>query len=239
MRTEIKNRFHRALYILILLLSAPVFAKVGTCRAMPDIVRSTAASYVDDRSTSICGYQKTATTAAAGLVLATPSGKYCGACVEATGSVGTAVFRVIDHCSEADCGRIATLNLTGPAMLRVTGTTSGVRPIMWKFVECPGSEPNVLQYRVTRETFPWFFMFQILNPRYMIATVHVRTRTGIVRATPNLANSFYVSGEIVEPVQIRITDINGSDITDTFSSARLVGSIQNGTQQLPRCNPAP
>jgi expansin (peptidoglycan-binding protein) len=164
------------------------------------------------------------------------NGSYCGACIRVKGERDVAVFRVTEHCAEADCGTKAKILLTPKAMLRVSGRSSGYSSVTWEIVECPNMSSN-LQYRITAQSMPFFISFQVLNPRYPVIQVEVNTRAGFVIAKPNLSKSFTATGSILIPLEIRITDVNGSKVIDTIPNPNLELEIQKGTVQLPLCFP--
>ncbi len=222
---------------LLLSTASTAQASAGICRSLGGVYKTSVSSYLPTRETSMCGYPDNAETENAIIVLAQPNGAYCGACIQVTGPAGTGVFRITEVCPESACGKKEKIMLSPRAFQRITGREHGRETLRWQYTACPETMSKI-QYRMTLQTLPYFLSFQVLNPRYVVSRVEVNTTDGYLKATPNLAKSFFVSGRIVEPVQIRIIDVNGSVITDTLPDPRLLLEPQDTNVRLPNCIPA-
>jgi expansin (peptidoglycan-binding protein) len=222
--------------MFILFFTQPAEATVGVCKSMGEDVKTSANSYVIIGETSMCGYAQDANSETANIILPTVSGAHCGACVHVAGPTGNAIFRVTEMCEEAVCGTSDKINLSRKAFLRVTGREGGRATLRWKFTPCPETLSK-MQYRVTNHSMPFFVSFQILGTRYPVSRVEVKTATGYVKASYSMSKSFTAVGRIVEPVQFKMVDMNGSEITDILPNPRLSRELQDARVRFPTCIP--
>lgn len=138
----------------------------------------------------------------------------CGECVAITGPKGNVTVRIVDQCPECETGH---LDLSQEAFAKIADVSAGKVPITWNVVECDVTGP--LSYRYKDGSSQYWTAIQVLNSRLPIKSLEIETGgtfTGVDRADYN----YFVdaSGAGAGSVTVRVTSIDGQQITDTLSA---------------------
>ncbi len=138
----------------------------------------------------------------------------CGECVAITGPKGNVTVRIVDQCPECEKGH---LDLSQEAFAKIADVSAGKVPITWNVVECNVTGP--LSYRYKDGSSQYWTAIQVLNSRLPIASLAIESGgafTNVDRADYN----YFVdaSGAGAGQVTVRVTSIDGQQITDTLSA---------------------
>lgn len=152
----------------------------------------------------------------------------CGAYVDVTGPKGNTVrVKIVDRCPECEAGHI---DLSAEAFAELADPSAGRIDISWKLVSPALSGP--VSYVYKEGSSQWWCGIQVRNHRNPIRTVELKGDDGWVTLDRQMYNYFLSeSGEGCGGT-VRITDVQGNQLTDTGISLSP-GVEQDGTQQLP------
>ncbi len=163
---------------------------------------------------------------------------WCGACAEVVGRAGTRVrITIVDQCAGcADGGLdIASGDDSPMRMLNVEGhpdtCRTGRMPIAWKIVPCETSGGIVVHYR--RGYNRWTPAVQIRNHRLPLAKLEDYVGdawVNIQRQANNVYRLAARSSNEAVPIRLRITAMDGSQITGTFPAYDAEKSYEASSQ---------
>jgi len=159
----------------------------------------------------------------------------CGGYVRVTGPLGSVDVRIVDQCPDCLSG---DLDLSLPAFSAIANPIVGRVPISWQTIAEPS--PGTISYRVLNGSNIFFMLIQPRHARYGVAKVEYLTPSGYVTLPRTSFNAFQLDGSsgaplpIVSPFTLRLTDVNGSVVTQSGLSM-LPDSTQQGSVQFPVC----
>jgi expansin (peptidoglycan-binding protein) len=151
----------------------------------------------------------------------------CGECVAITGPKGNVTVRIVDQCPECEVGH---LDMSQSAFAKIADVSAGKVPITWNVVECNVTGP--LSYHYKDGSSQYWTAIQVRNSRLPIATLEIQNGsnfTAIDRADYN----YFVdaSGAGTGSVTVRVTSIDGEQVTDTLTAPASDVSV-TGTAQF-------
>ncbi|MBT0767564.1 hypothetical protein KIH74_01425 [Kineosporia sp. J2-2] len=152
----------------------------------------------------------------------------CGAYVDVTGPKGNTVrVKIVDRCPECAAGHI---DLSAEAFAELAEPVTGRIDITWKMVSPSVSGP--VKYVYKEGSTQWWCGIQVRNHRNPIRKVELKGDNGWVTLDRQMYNYFLsASGEGCGGT-VRITDVQGNQLTDSGISVKP-GVEQAGAQQLP------
>jgi expansin (peptidoglycan-binding protein) len=159
----------------------------------------------------------------------------CGRYVRVTGPLGFVDVRIVDQCPGCVAG---DLDLNLPAFSVIANPILGRVPITWQTIEEPS--PGAISYHVLNGSNIFFMLIQPRHARYGVAKVEYLAPSGYVELPRTTFNAFQLDGSlgiplpIVSPFTLRMTDVNGSVVTESGLSM-LPDSTQQGSAQFPVC----
>ena len=150
----------------------------------------------------------------------------CGECVAITGPKGNVTVRIVDQCPECEVGH---LDLSQSAFAKIADVSAGKVPISWNVVECNVTGP--ISYHYKDGTSQYWTAIQARNTRLPITSLEIQsggTFTKVDRASYN----YFVdtSGAGTGPVTVRLTAIDGQQVTDTLTPPASDVSIAGAAQ---------
>jgi expansin len=155
----------------------------------------------------------------------------CGACVEVTGSRGTALAQVVDQCPT--CAR-DDLDASVALWTAVEDGPIGIATVTWHAVACPDDGP--IRYRSCAATNPYFLCLVAEGHRFPLAALEVRPSgaTELVALARDASNQWTRAfpTAIQGPFTVRATDTYGHALTDTFASLDA-GTAVSGAADFP------
>lgn len=159
--------------------------------------------------------------------------EWCGAWVEVTGPVGSAIVQIVDKCPECPYG---DLDLSPAAFSQVTGATDGRLPISWKWVPAPGERGAVRFY--SEGSNPYYLKLQVansVNPPASMSIFHGGGYASMARTSDHHFVFLPSSGPISEPFTIKVTDIFGNELVSSglTISGTAAAAGQNGSGNFP------
>jgi expansin (peptidoglycan-binding protein) len=152
-------------------------------------------------------------------VLSAPPGVYqklegCGACLEITGSTGTAVVEVVDLCPSCPDNNLV---ISKGAFEKIAGKASGRAQVSWKQVPCAVQGP--LSFRFKETSSQYWTAIQIRNHRLPIKGVAFKKGADWVPMDRSNDNYFAAAkGVGTGPVTLRITAGDGQQIEETIKT---------------------
>lgn len=152
----------------------------------------------------------------------------CGAYLDVTGPQGNTIrVKIVDRCPECEAGQ---LDLSAQAFAELAEPSKGRIDISWKLVSPALSGP--VSYVYKEGSTQWWCGIQVRNHRNPIRSVQLRGDNGWVTLDRQMYNYFLSeSGEGCGGA-VRITDVQGNQLTDT--SIALTPLVeQDGARQLP------
>jgi hypothetical protein len=159
----------------------------------------------------------------------------CGACVEITGSRGTALAQVVDLCPSCDPDALDG----APALwVAIADGPIGIESVTWRAVAC--AEGGPIRYRSCAETNPYYLCLVAEDHRFPLAAVEVRPSgaTDFVALARDGSNQWThaFSSAASGPFTVRATDVHGHVLTDTFESLDA-GTAVSGAADFPETCP--
>jgi len=169
----------------------------------------------------------------------------CGACVEVTRDTGAkVVVTIVDQCPTATNPKCTAghIDLSKPAFLNIgtevegylgqgNGAATGV--ISFRFVPCPVQGNVVVRLKEPANIY-WNELL-IMNHRTPIALVEAEVNGSYLPGTRQSYNYWNINGGNLRlPLNVRITDVNGSSIVANLAAGVL---DQDTGQQFPDCIP--
>lgn len=140
--------------------------------------------------------------------------KYCGMCVEMTGSAGTSILQIVDECPTCTHST-EDIDLSPQAFAAVVGDQSiGIENVSWIEVPCPWTS-NV-EVIVEGSNYSWAKVI-IAKHVNRIAKVEIGSGGTFYEMTRDVSNGWVKSGfggawnNFI--MEVRITDIYGEEIT--------------------------
>lgn len=159
----------------------------------------------------------------------------CGRYVRVTGPLGSVDVRIVDQCPTCLPG---DLDLSLSAFSAIANPIVGRVPIAWQTIEEP--TPGTISYHILNGSNIFFMLIQPRHARYGVAKVEYLAPSGYVELPRTGFNFFQLDGSlgiplpIVSPFTLRMTDVNGSVVTESGLSM-LPSATQQGTAQFPVC----
>jgi expansin (peptidoglycan-binding protein) len=203
----------------------------GSCGEPPADVSGEGTYYAAD-GTGNCGFDASPSDL---MVAAMNSVDYnnaawCGACLEVTGPMGTAVVRVVDQCPECKHG---DLDLSPEAFGMLSPLAAGRIAITWHEVACNVTGP--IDYHFKDGANAYWTAIQIRNHRYPIASVEAQV-SGAWHAISRVDYNYFVeeSGLGPGPYMFRVTDTHGHALEDA-AIALGDNTTRTGGSQFPMC----
>jgi expansin len=138
----------------------------------------------------------------------------CGECVAVTGPKGSVTVRIVDQCPECEAGH---LDMSQEAFAKIADVSAGRVPITWNVVECNVSGP--LSYHYKDGSSQYWTAIQVRNSRLPIAKLEVQSGGSFTEVDRADYNYFVdASGAGTGSVTVRITSVDGQQITDTLTA---------------------
>lgn len=154
----------------------------------------------------------------------------CGACAHLVGPEGEVTVRVVDLCPDCPKGNI---DLSPDAFELIAPLDRGRVPISWQYVPCDVSGP--VTYHFKDGSNQWWTAVQMRNIRHAVSKLEFE-KDGEFVAVARLDYNYFVadSGMGPGPLTFRITDVHGSELTD--SGIALGDDVDRaGGAQFPAC----
>jgi expansin (peptidoglycan-binding protein) len=150
----------------------------------------------------------------------------CGECVAVTGPKGSVTVRIVDQCPECETGH---LDMSQEAFAKIADVSAGRVPITWNVVECNVSGP--LSYHYKDGSSQYWTAIQVRNSRLPIAKLEVQSGGSFTEVNRADYNYFVdASGAGTGPVTVRITSIDGQQVTDTLTAPASDVSVPGSAQ---------
>ena len=138
---------------------------------------------------------------------------YCGAYVEVTGELGSAVVRIVDKCPDAQCTK-GHLDLSPQAFAKIAPLAKGIVPISWRVVS-----PNLgraLAYQIKPGSNQWWTAIQVRYHRNPIVKLEYRSGAGQWVTMQRQDYNYFVGTNMgLGPYTLRVTDRYGNVVEDT------------------------
>ncbi|GAA3631147.1 hypothetical protein GCM10022223_56430 [Kineosporia mesophila] len=152
----------------------------------------------------------------------------CGAYVDVTGPKGNTIrVKIVDRCPECKPGHI---DLSAEAFAQLAAPVTGRIDISWKMASPSLSGP--VKYVYKDGSTQWWCGIQVRNHRNPIRKVELKGPNGWVTLERQMYNYFLSAGGEGCGGQVRITDVQGNQLTDSgIKISPLVE--QAGGKQLP------
>ncbi len=152
----------------------------------------------------------------------------CGSYVDVTGPKGNTVrVKIVDRCPECQPGHI---DLSAEAFAKLAEPVKGRIDISWKLVSPSLSGP--VKYKYKDGSSQWWCSIQVRNHRNPIRSVELKGKNGWVSLPREMHNYFTSASGDGCGGQVRITDVQGNQLTDSGISVNP-GAVQSGAKQLP------
>ncbi|MEO7111142.1 MAG: expansin EXLX1 family cellulose-binding protein [Polyangiaceae bacterium] len=151
----------------------------------------------------------------------------CGECVAITGPKGNVTVRIVDQCPECETGH---LDLSQEAFAKIADVSAGRVPITWNVVECNVTGP--LSYHYKDGSSQYWTAIQVRNSRLPIKSLEIQNG-GAFTAVDRADYNYFVdtSGAGSGSVTVRVTSIDGQQVTDTLTAPASDTSV-TGTAQF-------
>ncbi|HEX7667168.1 MAG TPA: expansin EXLX1 family cellulose-binding protein [Polyangiaceae bacterium] len=150
----------------------------------------------------------------------------CGECVAVTGPKGSVTVRIVDQCPECEAGH---LDLSESAFEKIADKSAGRVPITWNVIECNVS--GNLTYHYKDGTSQYWTAIQVRNSRLPIASLEVQSNGTFTKVDRQSYNYFVdAAGAGAGPVTVRVTSIDGQQITDTLPAPSSDSSSPGSAQ---------
>jgi hypothetical protein len=155
----------------------------------------------------------------------------CGTWVHIWGPTGEVTAFIDDECPECKPGDI---DLGPNTFAKIGDLGAGRIPIKWRYVPLTTASP--VQYHWQSGSSQWHIAVQVLNHSYGINKLEIKTATSTwVEVPRQVYNYFVLPGGVNSasgPYSIRITDIHGTQLTDTNLTI-TPGQNQDGAANFP------
>jgi expansin (peptidoglycan-binding protein) len=179
-----------------------------------------------------CGFPATPNDLMVGAMNASDFGSSdpCGACAHLVGPEGEVTIRVVDLCPDCPKGNI---DLSPDAFELIAPLDRGRVPISWQYVPCDVSGP--VTYHFKDGSNQWWTAVQMRNIRHAVSKLEFE-KDGEFVAVARLDYNYFVadSGMGPGPLTFRVTDVHGSELTD--SGIALGDNVDRaGGAQFPAC----
>ena len=151
----------------------------------------------------------------------------CGECVAVTGPKGSVTVRIVDQCPECEVGH---LDMSQSAFAKIADVSAGKVPITWNVVECNVTGP--LSYHYKEGSSQYWTAIQVRNSRLPISKLEIESGGGAFTSIDRADYNYFVdaSGAGTGSVTVRITSIDGQQVTDTLpapaSDVSVPGTVQ-------------
>jgi hypothetical protein len=159
----------------------------------------------------------------------------CGACIEITGSRGTALAQVVDLCPSCDPD---ALDVAPALWVAIADGPIGIASVTWRAVAC--AEGGPIRYRSCAGTNPYYLCLVAEDHRFPLAAVEVRPSgaTDFVALARDVSNQWThaFSSPASGPFTVRATDVHGHALSDTFESLDA-GTAVSGAADFPETCP--
>ena len=142
---------------------------------------------------------------------------YCGACADVTGPKGSVRIRIVDLCPECQSG---DLDFSQQAFAKIAEVAAGRVAITWTFVACDVSGP--VNYRYKDGSNQWWTAVQVFNSRLPVTKLEYSSDGSSWNPTARQDYNYFLaeSGFGPNPVQVRITAIDGQTLTDQLPAVQ-------------------
>ncbi|GAB6900567.1 hypothetical protein JCM9957A_36570 [Kineosporia succinea] len=152
----------------------------------------------------------------------------CGAYVDVTGPAGNTVrVKIVDRCPECRPGHI---DLSAQAFAKLAEPVEGRIDITWKMVSPSLSGP--VKYVYKEGSTQWWCGIQVRDHRNPIRKVELKGPNGWITLDRQMYNYFLSANGEGCGGTVRITDIQGNQLTDSGISIKPLVE-QSGAGQLP------
>jgi expansin (peptidoglycan-binding protein) len=152
----------------------------------------------------------------------------CGAYVDVTGPAGNTIrVKIVDSCPECESGH---LDLSAQAFAKLADPVKGRIDISWKLVSPALSGPVTYVYK--DGSTQWWCGIQVRNHRTPIRTVELKSSGSWITLQRQSYNYFLSANGTGCGGSVRITDVQGNQLTDTGIAVKP-GVAQAGAKQLP------
>jgi expansin (peptidoglycan-binding protein) len=152
----------------------------------------------------------------------------CGAYVDVTGPAGNTIrVKIVDSCPECESGH---LDLSAQAFAKLAAPVKGRIDISWKLVSPALSGP--VKYVYKDGSTQWWCGIQVRNHRNPIRSVELKSSGGWITLQRQSYNYFLSANGTGCGGTVRITDVQGNQLTDTGIAVKP-GVVQAGAKQLP------
>ncbi|WP_188112135.1 expansin EXLX1 family cellulose-binding protein [Aquimarina sp. RZ0] len=132
----------------------------------------------------------------------------CGACLEVTGSSGSAIVKVVDRCPECKEGDV---NLSQEAFAMIANPIDGIVPISWKYVPCPLSN-NTIKINFKTGSSIYWTAIQFRDIKRGMSKMEYLKNGSWVNVNRELYNFFIEPTGIESPMSLRITSDIGEQL---------------------------
>ncbi len=142
---------------------------------------------------------------------------FCGACADVTGPKGSVRIRIVDLCPECKTG---DLDFSPQAFAKIADMAAGRVPITWTFVACDVSGP--VNYRYKDGANQWWTAVQVFNSRLPVTKLEYSPDGNGWNSTTRQDYNYFLteSGFGPNPVEVRITAIDGQTLTDQLPAVQ-------------------
>ena len=187
------------------------------------------ATFYDASGAGNCSYDPTGDLMVAAMDLPEYQGSQaCGAYVDVTSPAGTTVrVKIVDSCPGCEAGH---LDLSAQAFAKLADPGKGRIAISWKLVSPALSGP--VKYVYKDGSTQWWCGIQVRNHRTPIRKIELKSSGGWITLQRQSYNYFLSANGKGCGGPVRITDIQGHQLTDT--GIALKSNVeQAGARQLP------
>ena len=179
-----------------------------------------------------CGFPATPDDLMIGAMNAADFGNSdpCGACAHVVGPDGEIDICIVDLCPDCAQGNI---DLSPTAFAKIAKLETGRVPISWQYVACNVNGP--VTYHFKDGSNPFWTAVQLRNIRYAVSKLEFE-KDGEFVPVGRLSYNYFVqdSGMGQGPLKLRVTDVHGSELTD--SGIELGDNVDRvGSGQFPAC----